>query len=380
MRDQQDVLHYFNPVDLPEIHTDDRITQPLFQRASIHKTHARDFSFSDADVILLGIGASEAADRIRRNLYGLAHPGNGLKLADLGNLRPGKTGEDTHIGITDVLFTLGKSQKTLILIGDTTRQILPVFHGWQQLELPINLTVTDSRIDLMSEEHYLNSHYLNALVSDPESRLFDFVQLGSQSYFNDPESFERLDQFFFDQIRLGILREDIREAEPILRNSDLFFFSMSAIRMPEAPSTQFPSPNGLTAEESCQLARYAGLSDKLNLFGVMDLDGTSEDGDQTAALASQMIWYFMQGFSQRKKDYPFTDIGKYQKYIVNLPKAGHDLTFFKSPLSSRWWVEVPYPPSDHPRSIYVACSYRDYQQACDGEIPERWWKNYQRIS
>jgi hypothetical protein len=93
-----------------------------------------------------------------------------------------------------------------------------------------------------------------------------------------------------------------------------------------------------------------------------------------------MIWFFLQGISQRKSDYPYADIRQYQKYIVDLPKSGYNLTFFKSPNTSRWWVEVPYPGSGIPRSLFVACSYRDYQIASEGEIPDRWWNNYRRLS
>ncbi|MCD6331768.1 MAG: arginase family protein [Bacteroidales bacterium] len=375
-----DVLPYFNPVDLQEIRGDDRIIRRLYDQTLIHRSGQHNLPLSNTGIVLFGTGIPEAANRIREYLYGLSGFLHDHEMADLGNLRSGKNAEDTLIGLTDVVAALGKAQKTIIVIGADSNHILPVFHGIEQLEFPVNLTVADSHIDLMPETHYLNSRYLNGLVSDPETRLFDYVHLGYQTYLNDPQAFERLDQFYFDHYRLGALRDDIREAEPVFRNTDLFAFSLNALRASEAPATTDPSPNGFTAEESCQLTRYAGLSDKLNLIMITGYDHRNDLSGQTAALTAQMIWHFIQGYLQRKKDYPFCDINKYQKYLVNLPKTGHSLTFYKSPATNRWWVEVPFPPSKHPRSLYIACSYNDYQLASDGEIPDRWWKNYQRIN
>ncbi|MBT5425445.1 MAG: arginase, partial [Bacteroidetes bacterium] len=125
--------------------------------------------------------------------------------------------------------------------------------------------------------------------------------------------------------------------------------------------------------------RYAGLSDKLMCFSLLDTDSDLGSNEITPNLGAQLIWHFLQGVSQRKSDYPFAPIKSYQKYIVNLPRAGHDINFYRSPKTDRWWLEVPYPNPKYPRSVYVACTVRDYQLASNGEIPDRWLKTYQRI-
>ncbi|MFA6352610.1 MAG: hypothetical protein WCW86_09825, partial [Bacteroidales bacterium] len=132
-------------------------------------------------------------------------------------------------------------------------------------------------------------------------------------------------------------------------------------------------------EEACQLARYAGLSDRLTLLALTDYEPARDTSGQTAGLAAQLIWFFLQGVSQRKAEYPFTDIKDYQKYTVNLAQSGHELVFFKSPLSNRWWMQVPYPDPKYQRSVIIACSLRDYQTACDGDIPDRWLNTYRRL-
>ncbi|MFA7410135.1 MAG: arginase family protein [Bacteroidales bacterium] len=379
MNSSTEILLYFEPPGRIPIVTDDRITSALGSNIAIHRTKKSTLNLRKAKIVLIGTGNPLAANQIRSYLFGLsALMAKGL-VADLGNFREGKTPADTRAGLADVITELGKAGKIVVLLG-TGMHLMPVVgKAYNRLEVPFNLTVVDSRIDLMSPENSDKSLYLNEMVTDPEGRLFDFCHLGHQAYLNDPLATDRLSELLFDHFRLGILRDDLREAEPVMRNSDIAFFSLSSVRQPEAPGTTFPSANGFTGEEACQLARYAGLSDRLTLLALTDYEPARDTSGQTAGLAAQLIWFFLQGVSQRKAEYPFTDIKDYQKYTVNLAQSGHELVFFKSPLSNRWWMQVPYPDPKYQRSVIIACSLRDYQTACDGDIPDRWLNTYRRL-
>ncbi|NLO69017.1 MAG: hypothetical protein GX098_10705 [Bacteroidales bacterium] len=379
MNSSTEILLYFEPPGRIPIVTDDRITSALGSNIAIHRTKKSTLNLRKAKIVLIGTGNPLAANQIRSYLFGLsALMAKGL-VADLGNFREGKTPADTRAGLADVITELGKAGKIVVLLG-TGMHLMPVVgKAYNRLEVPFNLTVVDSRIDLMSPENSDKSLYLNEMVTDPEGRLFDFCHLGHQAYLNDPLATDRLSELLFDHFRLGILRDDLREAEPVMRNSDIAFFSLSSVRQPEAPGTTFPSAIGFTGEEACQLARYAGLSDRLTLLALTDYEPARDTSGQTAGLAAQLIWFFLQGVSQRKAEYPFTDIKDYQKYTVNLAQSGHELVFFKSPLSNRWWMQVPYPDPKYQRSVIIACSLRDYQTACDGDIPDRWLNTYRRL-
>ena len=379
MNSSTEILLYFEPPGRIPIVTDDRITSALGSNIAIHRTKKSTLNLRKAKIVLIGTGNPLAANQIRSYLFGLsALMAKGL-VADLGNFREGKTPADTRAGLADVITELGKAGKIVVLLG-TGMHLMPVVgKAYNRLEVPFNLTVVDSRIDLMTPENSDKSLYLNEMVTDPEGRLFDFCHLGHQAYLNDPLATDRLSELLFDHFRLGILRDDLREAEPVMRNSDIAFFSLSSVRQPEAPGTTFPSANGFTGEEACQLARYAGLSDRLTLLALTDYEPARDTSGQTAGLAAQLIWFFLQGVSQRKAEYPFTDIKDYQKYTVNLAQSGHELVFFKSPLSNRWWMQVPYPDPKYQRSVIIACSLRDYQTACDGDIPDRWLNTYRRL-
>ena len=376
----QDILHYFDPVGPLAAHADDRTLTPHGETVSVYRSGGKKPDTAKASVIIAGMGNPAQADEIRRYLYGLVSILPEGEIADLGNLREGRSPADTLTGVSDVITELGKARKTLVVIGRDSHDIRAYCKAYDRLETPYNLAVIDSIIDIMPESQAAKSHYLNPVISDAEGALYDFVHLGYQSYFNDPASLDRLGELFFEHHRLGKLRDDIRESEPVFRNSDLVAFSMNAIRQTEAPGVTFPSANGFTAEEACQLSRFAGLSDKLSLFALCGFRQERDLRGQTASLAAQVIWHFMQGFSQRKNDYPFSDIRLYQKYLINLPKTGFNLVFYKSPSSGRWWMEIPHPDPKYPRVLYVACSPSDYQIAVDGEVPDRWWNHYRRLS
>jgi len=376
----QEILLYFDPVGPLVPHSDERILNPVGESAGIYRKQGHPPNIEGAGIVLAGIGNPLVADEIRTFLYGLSTPLATGGLVDLGNLRPGKTPADTRIGLTDVITELGKAHKILVLIGRDTHDVLTFGKAFTRLESPFNLSVIDSVIDIMPESQSSRSHYINELIAEPDGCLFDFVHLGYQSYLNDAGSYDRMGELYFESHRLGALRDDMRESEPVFRNSDLTVFSMNAIRQTEAPGVSFPSANGFTAEESCQLARFAGLSDKLSLFALTGFQPERDHGQQTSALAAQIIWHFLQGVSQRKSDYPFGDIKLYQKYLINLPKTGFNLTFYKSPASGRWWIEVPFPDTKYPRSLYIACSSRDYHIASEGEVPDRWWNHYRRLT
>jgi formiminoglutamase len=376
----QEILLYFDPLGPLAVHTDERILNPFAESIGTYRKVGNPPDLDGAKIVLAGIGNPLIADEIRSWLYGLSSTLPAGNMVDLGNLRAGKTGSDTRIGLMDVITELGKAHKIIVLIGRDTHDVLTMCKAYDRLESPYNLVVIDSVIDIMPKNQSSRSHYLNELTSDPDGCLFDFVHLGYQSYLNDTESLDRLGELFFESYRLGTLRDDIRESEPVFRNSDLAIFSMNSIRQTEAPGVSFPSANGFTAEESCQLTRFAGLSDKLSLFALSGFNSGREPDQQTSALAAQMIWHFLQGVNQRKSDYPFSDIKLYQKYLINLPKTGLNLTFYKSPTSGRWWVEVPYPDTKYPRSIFIACSSMDYETASNGEVPDRWWNYFQRLT
>lgn len=374
-----DLLAYFRPPDIPDgSQLAIGLTRTFGSQARGNQA-VRPDNPDQARVFLLGAPHARYTQTIRDQLYRMGGITDNEDFYDLGDFRDGKTTADTLAGWTDVLFELGKRQKILIVLGHHSEGMSHTLNALNRLEHPVNLSVVSPDIHLVNDRAEADATYLNRLLTDPESQLFDYVHLAYQTYFCDPGVTELLDRLYFSHIRLGELRSDLREAEPHLRNSDMLAFSLAAVRHADAPGTRLASANGLYAEEACQLVRYAGLSDRLYILHLTDLPDDAPE-PVTANLTAQLIWHFVQALHQRKKDYPFTPISAYSKYIVSIPGTGHEVHFYRNPDGERWWLEVPFPDPSRARSLYIACTEKDYHLACSGEIPERWLKNYQRIS
>ena len=86
----------------------------------------------------------------------------------------------------------------------------------------------------------------------------------------------------------------------------------------------------------------------------------------------------MEGFTQRKREIPSQTNTDFKVFMVNHQDMEHALTFYKSQVTGRWWMEVPVIKTG--KQMIVSCSGEEYQQACNHEIPELWWKAFQKIN
>ena len=152
-------------------------------------------------------------------------------------------------------------------------------------------------------------------------------------------------------------------------------FDLSSIKQADAPGTTCPSPNGLEAHHACVISRYAGMSDRVSAFGLFELDSSKDPTNQTVNLVSQIIWYFLEGFSLRVNDYPNSKTINinYQKYLVPVKDSNLQFVFYKSKNTGRWWdsscMEFDQETNYHER--ITPCSYEDYLNAISGDIPKR---------
>jgi hypothetical protein len=131
----------------------------------------------------------------------------------------------------------------------------------------------------------------------------------------------------------------------------------------------------LRAELNRAWAHHAGISDKVSAIGIFNSDIT----EQESILIAQMLWYFIEGYCFRSNEYPFGSKENFVKYIV--PIQEEELVFYKSPITGRWWIEIPFLTPVHnklKRSTLLPCTNEDYLAACEQEIPERWWKAQRR--
>lgn len=322
-------------------------------------------------------GAGQSPDKIRAELYKLIVPGHKVKIIDLGNIKPGNTYNDTYVALKEVIYTLLGNNLNIVLIGGTQELTLPVFQAFENYQERINLVTIDSRIDANKAalETDSDSYLLEILLK--KSKLFRFAHLGHQACFTERQNIELINKLFHDIYRLGEIRADLLKIEPCLRDTDIVSFDMGSIRQADSPGNFRPSPNGFYAEEACQISRYAGTSDQVRLFGLFEANQRFDPNNHTAALAAQMIWYYIEGLEIKTIEKPDSENANFKTFIVGHSDLNSDMIFYRSMLTDRWWLEVPDLKSGKP--ALVSCSYEDYQTACNNEVPEIWWKTFQKI-
>lgn len=321
---------------------------------------------------------------IRKFLYDLHSLDEDIKVADLGNIEAGYALADTDALVKLVCEDLIKANIIPLLIGGSQDLTYANYAAYEALEQTVNLVSVDARLDFGEDpSSFTSSNYLNKIVLHQPNYLFNYSNIGNQRYLIDKALLELMEKMYFDVYRLGEINTNIQNTEPLVRNADIVSFDLSAIRFSDAPGTGNSGPNGLYAEQACQIARYAGMSDKLTSFGIYEYRPDLDQRGMTAHLVAQMIWCFIEGITLRKGDYPIGDKESYLKYIVDLSTEEHQLTFYKSPRSDRWWMDVPYPAgrkNKYERHHLVPCSYDEYQQATNDDMPDRWWRTYQKLT
>lgn len=375
--------------------------EPYQWGSSIKQFTAEQFPDLDSvKIAIVGIGESRnsvdkndssgAPDAVRKHLYKLAAIA-GVSIADIGNIKLGQTPNDTYHAVEFLCSELLENNIIPIIIGGSQDITYANYLAYQKLQKTINLVCIDRKVDLgVSKDTIDNNSYLNNIIKHSSALLFNFSLAAYQSYFVNDTEIETLKKMYFDVYRLGHIQSKIEEAEPIVRNADILSFDISSIRQSDAPASTNTTPNGLYGEEACQIMRYAGMSDKLSSVGIYELNPSLDNRGQTAHLAAQMVWYFLEGFSNRKNDFPVIAGKDYMKYRVAIPQPlkqgdenGHEIVFYKSLKTDRWWMEVPFKVDDKSkfeRHHLVPCSYDDYLLACAEEMPDRWWQAYQKLN
>ena len=90
---------------------------------------------------------------------------------------------------------------------------------------------------------------MNKIILQQPSYLFNFTNIGYQSYLVDPQMVETMDNLYFDTYRLGVVVSDMQDVEPVLRAADIVSIDMSAVRRSDAPGVQDAQPNGFYGEQ-----------------------------------------------------------------------------------------------------------------------------------
>ena len=332
---------------------------------------------SEVDFVIAGINEfrgdgfiaeENSADAIRKQLYQLYYWHKDIAIADIGNIKCGASLADSYAAIKTVVSELLQLNKPLVIIGGSHDNSLAQYFAYRDLNKIIEATVIDATIDLQNESPAKSRNFLMEMLTSEPNMVRHYNHIGFQSYFVHPRMLETMDKLRFDCYRLGVVKEQIEEMEPVIRNSNMLSFDIAAIKSSDSPSGSI-SPNGLTGEEACSLIRYAGLSPHISSLGIYGYNPKNDVENISALQIAQMIWYFIDGKSKGNYEAELSERQHFNEYHTAFAEI--DTTFIQSKKTGRWWMELP-------DKKLIACSYNDYLFASNNEIPERWLRAQER--
>jgi formiminoglutamase len=276
-----------------------------------------------------------------------------------------------------------------IIIGGSHDMDLGQYTAYEGMDKLISVLNIDAYFDMEEgNQRTFSENHTNKILLHEPNFLFNYNHLGYQSYLVDQRMINTFEKLYFEAYRLGHFRQDFTEVEPVIRDADMISFDITSIRSTDAPGTRRAQPFGITGEEACQICWYAGLNQKLSSAGFYEYNPDFDDArESTAMVVATMVWYFIEGFHHRKHEADFKS-NDYTRYVVSMPVEPETLIFFKSRLSEKWWMSVPYPSNGddtvfdleiREKQRIIPCSYSDYQTAMKGEIPDRWINAYSRL-
>ena len=383
-------FNFLSPVqDLVLAHNELLSTQVLGRKLKIHSQQNGIPDLDGVKIAIVGvlenrndinyIGEELNLSEIRKSLYAL-FPGNWhTTIADLGDIKKGESVEDTYYALQTTIAILIEKNIIPLIIGGSQDLTYANYRAYDNLGPMVNIVNVDCNFDLGdSAKPIKNNSYLGKVILEQPYNLFNYSTIGYQTYFNSQEEIDLMDKLYFESYRLGEISKNIALAEPVMRDANIVSLDLKSIRSAEVSTKQKYSPNGFDGKEICAISRYAGISNKVSSFGIYEYK-PSKDDDATSMLIAQIIWYFIEGVNCRVNDDNFQDENNYQKFIVLV--EDEELTFFKSNKTGRWWIEIPFLANVNnklKRHTLLPCMHDDYNAACSGKIPERWYKAFKK--
>jgi len=373
-------LDFFDPISEAislDQHQYDQLGLALTQQADEH--------FEDATVCLIGVEDKRygrSCSSIRRSLYSYFLPSHFPAIYDLGNIRIENDFFDTADDFYKVIAECLERNITLCFFGGGRQFLYELQQAYAFAKRYTNIgLITSSFVVQDDEDEETNiDNFLYRICASRPSYLFQISQLAHQRYLVDRSSLALFKEMNFEAMRLGKVRDDIQETEPILRDVDILNISTQAIKQAETGGQPRCSPNGLYSEEVAQLCKYAGVSDNLSSVLFNDYDSLYDTNGACAQLIAQSIWCFMEGVAARKAEFPHKPNNGFTKYTVHNAEMNVELLFVKSEKTGRWWIEMPKDKALLREEFFLPCTFEDYQTALDGDIPERWLRGFNKLN
>lgn len=304
---------------------------------------------------------ADASTLVRNTLYRFRDCAQYININDLGDFK-----KQNYDFIIPALHELLDTKIPWILIGGRE----PLFD--------LQLKIYENRQKSYSAVGIHESHpYAGYLDSYEALKLQHLHCVAHQSHL--PSSVAESADAYSDMLelhRLGQLKRNMENIEPIMRSGDFIDMHLSSLRKTDLPAQTGLSTSGLTLDDACQLMRYAGFNDRLRSLSISGWDPWEKGSEDSANAIAQLIWYYIEGMersypSRERKEEHLTE------FLVHLDANDTYLSFYKDERFGTWWVRLKSVMNgDH--GPLMPCSYNDYHAACQNMLSDRIFRLVQK--
>ena len=211
------IIDFLDPVNLAEISMDAGYKEGQIGR--VIKVYEDEFpDLDDAQIVLVGCGEqrgsallhqSAAANAVRNEFFSLYFWHQDIKLADVGNVKIGKTLNDTYAALKIVVHELVMEGKLVVVLGGSHDLTLGQYHAFADDKRQVEAVGLDAVIDINIDSPFRSDNFLMDLLTAEPNYMRHYNHIGFQSYFVHPRMLETMDKLRFDCFRVGNVKEHI---------------------------------------------------------------------------------------------------------------------------------------------------------------------------
>jgi len=297
---------------------------------------------------------------IRKEFYKLSQLDFEIPIVDLGDLVSGKSVQDSHYILQEVLSACHQKRAIPVIIGGSNDFAFSLFSALNLYTKSINYTQISNIISLKQDEKINEYTFLGKIFGAKNFAIKNYHHLGYQKHLNEADSVRLIKEVEFDIIRLAEMMNSTEKTEPFFRKADLVTVNCDAIESFSEPFSVNPQVNGLNRREVCAYMKEIGLSENLKSVGIFNYNIYSEN-QLNHQLLAQMIWYMIEGMNIQRS-HP-----KERHYeIFYVLVDDREYAFKRDTFSNLWYFG-----DDDNIENCVPCSRKDFDDAKKGWLSAR---------
>lgn len=301
--------------------------------------------------------------KVRKELYTLSKLDFNLPICDLGNVISGKTLEDTHYILEELVALCLSKQAIPVVIGGSNDLAFPLFSALNHEQENLNYTQISNIVSLSNQDYEINEYnFLPRILSSKKFTLGNYHHLGYQKHLNEIDSIKLMKEVDFEVKRLADMMNSTEQCEPYFRRAHLVTVNCDAVESFSLPFSIHPQVNGLNRREVCAYMKEAGLSDRLLGLGIFNYNmETSQQLNHQ--LLAQMIWHFVEGVNIQRSH---PQEREFETFWILVDEEQY--AFKRDTFSGLWYFGA-----DEETEKLIPCSPQEYEAAKRGILSPRFF-------